>query len=395
MFAAQLIAVGATGYAYSLFLRPIGEEFGVSPARLGLGQSGLFVAMMLVGPPIGVLLDRRSIRALVVGGAVALAAGFALMAAAPSVAVLAAVYWAIVSVGSLLTGPASANKLVVNWFVRMRGRALGIASVGTSAGGVLIPLGCAWAIEAIGWRGALLLLAGTTLVLLVPAAWWAIANRPEDRGQVRDGEPADSAPGDPVEVRRIPLASLLREPAYWGIALAFGLAWAVIGSLLSFFHLYTERLDIDAQASARVMALFSGVAVLGKLAFGAAAERVDRRWLVWLGIALQLAYVAVLRSEPDYALLLAASAVFGLSLGGLLPIHGALVVEYFGRSSFGSAMGAMGPIMTPLMFGAIALASWLPDVTGGYHRLFEVFLGAQLLALLSLTLLRPGRRVEA
>jgi MFS family permease len=395
MFASQLISVGATGYAYSLFLRPIGEEFGVSPARLGLGQSGLFLAMMLIGPPIGVLLDRRAIRGLVIGGAVALAAGFALMAFAPSVAVLAAVYWGIVSAGSLLTGPVSANKLVVNWFTRMRGRALGIASVGTSAGGVLIPLLCAWAIEELGWRSALLLLAGMTFAVLVPAAWWAIANRPEDRGQVRDGDFVLSVPGEPIEARRVPLAPLLREPGYWGIALAFGLAWAVIGSLLSFFHLYTERLGIDASASARVMALFSGVAVLGKLAFGAAAERIDRRWLVWLGLALQLAYVAVLRGEPGYGLLLAASAAFGLSLGGLLPMHGALVAEYFGHSSFASVMGAMGPIMTPLMFGAIALASWLPDITGGYHRLFEVFLGAQALAILSLALLRPVRRVEA
>jgi MFS family permease len=131
---------------------------------------------------------------------------------------------------------------------------------------------------------------------------------------------------------------------------------------------------------------------VGKLVFGAAAERIDRRWLVWVGIALQLAFTAVLRLEPGYALLFASSIAYGFSLGGLLPMHGALVADHYGRGSFASAMGAMGPVMTPLMFGAIALASWLPEVTGSYDRLFEVFIVSQLLAALSLGLVRPLRR---
>ena len=146
MFAAQALTVGVTGYAYSLFLKPIGEEFGIDPARLGLGQSGLMFAMMLVGPLLGVALDRYSIRALVIAGAVTFAAGLALLAAASSLVWMAVAYCLIIGVGSLLAGPVSANKLVVSWFMRMRGRALGVSSVGTSAGGVLLPILCAWSI---------------------------------------------------------------------------------------------------------------------------------------------------------------------------------------------------------------------------------------------------------
>jgi MFS family permease len=390
MFAAQTLTVGATTYAYSLFLKPIGQEFGIEPARLALGPGILLLCMTPIGLLTGVALDRGSIRALVIAGALLFAGGFALLAVSPSIAVMAAIYCLVVSAGALLAGPVPANKLVVNWFVRMRGRALGVSSVGTSAGGVLMPLVCAWAIGAFGWRGALLLVAALTLVAVVPGAWWIIANHPGDRGQQADGDPAPTHV-NPVEVRRVPLRSLLPDRNYWGIALAFGLAWAVITGLLSFFHLYTERLGIEPKQSARVMALFSGFAVLGKLAFGAAAERIDRRWLVWLGIGLQLVFIAVLRSEPSYALLLAASALFGISLGGLLPMHGAIVAEYYGRTSFASAMSAMGPIMTGLMFLATAVSSWLPGASGGYERLFEVFLAAQVVAILSLGLLRPVR----
>jgi MFS family permease len=238
MFVAQTLTVGTTTYAYSLFLQPIGAEFGVAPARLGLGQSGLLFAMMLVGPFVGLALDRRSIRALVIAGALCFAAGFAAMAASPSIAALAASYWLLVSIGALLAGPVSANKLVANWFVRMRGRALGISSVGTSAGGALLPPFSAWAIEAFGWRGALLLLAGISVVAIVPAGLWLIANRPEDLGQSADGDALVVTPAASAEPRRVPLLDLVRSPTYWGIALAFGLAWAVVTSLFSFFGLY-------------------------------------------------------------------------------------------------------------------------------------------------------------
>src|SRR5262249_55548067 len=156
-------------------------------------------------------------RALVIAGSLIFAAGFALMAVASSLAMLAVVFWVVVSAGALLAGPVPADKLVVDWVMRMRGRALGIASIGTSAGGVLMPPLCAWAIGEFGWRRSMLGIAALALVVILPSAWWVISSRPEDVGQLPDGDPVAGAE-DPIEVRRVPLLPLLRERNYWGIA---------------------------------------------------------------------------------------------------------------------------------------------------------------------------------
>jgi MFS family permease len=390
MFAAQAITVGATSYAFSLFLEPIGREFGVEPSLLVFGMGAMLLFVMAVGPFLGFALDRRSIRALVIAGVFTFAAGLALMAASSSLTLIALLFCVVGAAGNLLAGPMAANKLVANWFIRMRGRALGIASVGTSVGGAALPQVSAWSIEAVGWRGALLVIAALAVVAIVPAALRWIANRPEDRGQMPDGDLA-APPPDLVEQSAVPLLALVGDRNFWGISLAFGLAWGVVGSLLSFFNLYAGERGIDLRGAASVLSAISISAVAGKLAFGAAAERIDRRWLVLLGIALQLGFIALLRSHPRYGLLVGAGIVFGISLGGLLPMHGALVADYYGRRSFAAVMGAMGPVLTPLLIAAIALGAWLPRLTGGYDRVLEVFVAAELLALGALALLRPMR----
>jgi len=393
MLLSQTLAIGTTTYAFSLFLRPIGEELQIAPEVLGQGHSVFLLCTMILGPFVGVALDRTSIRRLVLIGAILFGAGFVGMAASPSVWVLAAVYWGVVSAGALLTGPFSANKLVANWFGRMRGRALGIASIGTSTGGMLLPPLCHWAISSFGWRGAMLGLAGIVLGVIAPAVAWAVSDRPADRGQRVDGDA--TTPQEPVAtavLERIPFAQIARRPEFWGIALAFGLPWAVISGLMAHFNLWAESAGFGGGTAAFLLALFSFSAIPGKLAFGFAAERLDARALTWLGLALQLGFLAVLRLHPSYGMLVGASVVFGLSLGGLLPMHGTLVAQCFGAGSFASAMGAMGPIMTPLMAAAVYVGGWLPRVTGSYDRLLEVFLTAQLVAILALAVVRKVQR---
>ena len=65
-----------------------------------------------------------------------MAGGFFLMSLAPSLLSLGLLFGVAIGLGAAALGPLGASKVVANWFVHRRGRALGIAAVGTSVGGL-------------------------------------------------------------------------------------------------------------------------------------------------------------------------------------------------------------------------------------------------------------------
>jgi sugar phosphate permease len=106
---------------------------------------------------------------------------------------------------------------IVQWFQRLRGRALGIQS----SGGVLIgPLLIivVWLTEAFGWRGALQVLGVITWLVGVPLAL-VFRGRPQQYGYLPDGRPASdgaspqAAPqrGTGLTVRYLPVPVFRRH----------------------------------------------------------------------------------------------------------------------------------------------------------------------------------------
>jgi hypothetical protein len=105
-------------------------------------------------------------------------------------------------------------------------------------------------------------------------------------------------------------------------------------------------------------------------------------------IAMTIAFLLLLLSAPGYGALASGCAFAGLSLGGFLPIWGAMIAECWGRASFARVMGLMSPVMAPLSMSAIALPGIAFDRTGSYAPAFQGFLGAMLVAALCLLLVR-------
>ena len=84
--------------------------------------------------------------------------------------------------------------VVSKWFIRRRGRALAMASLGNQLGVIVIVPITGFLIAAIGWRNAWAMLGvGVAALVLIPTALF-MRRTPEDMGLLPDGDPPRASP---------------------------------------------------------------------------------------------------------------------------------------------------------------------------------------------------------
>ena len=121
----------------------------------------------LMAPFIGRWAGQGHIRMLLTAGAIAMALGLLLTSQATALWQLYVIFPTLIAFGANTMSGVVASAIVVNWFDRLRARALGISQIGASVGGVIMaPVGAFLMLEH-GWRFAYLIYGSITL-LLVP-----------------------------------------------------------------------------------------------------------------------------------------------------------------------------------------------------------------------------------
>jgi len=194
-------------------------------------QATLLVTVMgaayfLPSYPLGVLADRLSRKRLMASGLAINGLGFVGLALAPSYA------WALASMvvagfGGSFYHPA-ATALIARLFPEGRGRALGLAGIGASAGFFLGPIYCGWRVVSCGnWRSPVLEIGLAGLAAAGLFAWLADEERDAEQ-QSRAGRPAcpseDSATVKKGRRDALPYFGgshkLFPTPALWGFFLA-------------------------------------------------------------------------------------------------------------------------------------------------------------------------------
>lgn len=129
------------------------------------------------------------------------------------------VHYLIATVGSRLCGMLTLMTVIVNWFVRLRSRALALMQLGISIGSLAL-LAVAWALVTVGWRTVIA--ASGLIVLAVGLALSRLLDRdPEVVGLLTDGTPTrvpDESAGRPAATHRRlpqgPVGGALRKGAY-------------------------------------------------------------------------------------------------------------------------------------------------------------------------------------
>lgn len=397
VFVAEMFAIGSTSFAFGTFVVPVSEEFDLPRATANTGLVLILLGMGLSAPLVGRLLDRFPARWVLVGGALCMGGGLIGIALVHNLNWIAALLLLLVGPGAGAIGPLSAATVVSRWFRRQRGRALGVTSVATSLGGtVLVPV-IGFNLELFGWRGALMIqgVAIITVVSLVSLA--VIRDRPQVLGLQPDGESGskrletEPQPDSPWSV-----PTLLCNRDFWFIVLAVAPTFAVSQSLLATLVPYAIDLEISPQRASALVSVLAFSSIIGKLTFGAIADRFDKRWLLLLIILFILMQLGLLLAKPGFWTLFALLGITGLATGGELPVWAALVADRFGSASYGLVMGCMNLMVTLAGLVSIRYIGQAYDLYGNYDFALFMFMGCVVSAMVAvLCISYPNPRLPA
>ena len=384
--------------AYGAYVAVFREQFGWSSTVLALGFSTIQGTNGVVGPGQGWLTDRFGPRAVIRVGLVLLAGGLMLFSQISSLAHLFPVLL-VVAVGMSLGGFLSVMVAIVNWFERYRATAISFTTGGFAVGGVLVYL-VVLAIDAFGWRTTAFSSGLIVLALGIPAAQ-LIRHRPEDYGQVVDGDPppeptSPSSPGAVAEITRdegFTVGEALRTRQFWFISLGHGSALLVVSAVMVhlFTHL-TESLNYSLTQAGAITVVIPISQVVGTIAGGVLGDRVNKRGLgagamLTAGCALLVLVVA-----DSIWMIFVFALAHGFAWGVRGPVLLALRADYFGRRDFGKIMGLSQLVMTSGMMGGPIFAGLMRDLTGGFETGFVVLSILSLLgALLIVFASKPTR----
>lgn len=378
----------------TVFFKALTEEFGWSRAELaGVFSVGYLVAG-LSAPLWGRLTDRRGPRAALVPATLITSAFCMVLALTPNLVSMYGIY-ALFTFGAAGISIIPLSVLLASWFVRMRGRAIGIAYTGVGFGQLAITPIAGLLVVSVGWRFGYAVFGAAMLVVMLPVALWTV-NRPGDRGLLPDGAPPLDAGMDPEPAAAesgVEIAVAARTSAFWMLGIIWLLSEAAIMAVL--IHqvpLMTDRGSSTEWASL-VAGLLGGASSAGRLALGFLAERLRIRWLYCGCYGIQALGVLLLwgaTSLGDIGLV-AYAVVFGFAMGGSASISPLLLAEFYGVRSLG---GIFGLLAIGATLGG-ALGGWgaglLHDQTGSYDVVLGLCTACVLLGMLLIALMRsPG-----
>jgi MFS family permease len=297
------------------------------------------------------LADRFGPRLVCSAGMLFIAAGLLASSFAQSMAAIYVAWGGGLGIGiGLVYAPSIAS--VPPWFVRRRAFAAGVASAGIGVGTLAVPLLATTAIDALGWRHALQVIAAAVLVVGVGAT--LLLRRAPTRVA-----PGTAPPG-------MTLKEALRSRRFWWMYAACVLAAPAM--FIPFAHVSAAARDLgigDARAVGLVGLIGVG-SIVGRFAIGGFADRLGRIASIALLEASLGACYLVWLVAGGYAALAVFALWLGLSYGGIVSLMPAICMDTFGARAVSSIVGtlytgaALGNLLGPVVAGAVF------DRTGHY-----------------------------
>jgi MFS family permease len=404
-FLAHIASAFSISSTLSVFLKPLSNDLGISRGVFSLIRSGEIVIGAFAAPWVGTLLDRHGGKWLMAIGGLVCGTGFLLLGQARGLLQFLLCRWLLVSPGDSFMGSMVVNVSISRWFIRMRGRALALASMGHGLAKVGMPPLAASLIVYAGWRTAWVIFGLLTLLLVVAPSLLFMRRRPEDMGLVPDGaavvqnETASVSEHHSAKARPSAIADIawsrreaLRTPAFWLIVTTFGVAHVGVTGLNLHVFAFVSDQGHPEMVAALVMSIIAFMQFSTPMVWGLLAERANIARLIMAKFLIQAAGILLALSSQDLFALYAGFFLYGIGMGATSILAEMIWANYFGRASLGKIRG-MGSLVTsafsaagPPFFGLLF------DHTQSYFLSFSIFIGMLFASALLSLFLRPPKK---
>lgn len=356
-----------TVFAFGIFLNPLAAEFGWQRGEMSFALTITNVVLVVAAPALGGMIDKLGVRRVLIPSIVLMALAVA------SMSMLTSNIWHFYTMYLLIpllgagTLPLSYSRIIIAWFARKRGIAIGVALSGFGVGAAIVPSLAQWLIDNYGWRDAYLVFAAAILCINLPLAM-LLRETPQELGQRPDGDGGGEC-AEQISTSAdvgLRLNEAVRTRNFWFVLGSFLLVGIGLTSLLA--HLVPMLVDrgVEPRLAAFCMTLLGVGLILGRVLSGYLMDRFFAPYVAAVFLVGLIAGMVILAMGASGSIIYLAAILIGMATGSEIGEIAYIVSRYFGAKAFGLIYGIvfsafqLGSALGPLAMGIFY------DETGNY-----------------------------
>jgi len=355
--------------SFGTFIKAFETSFGWTRGQISFGPTIIGITAIFFFPYVGRLVDKHGVRKILIPST--LLFGFTIA----SMSMLTASIWHLYAMCILIpllgagTAPLTYSRILVSWFNKKRGLALGIGLAGVGLGTTMVPLIASYFMEHYSWREAYLAIGLLIVVVALPIAKFVFKDKPSDLGLLPDGLKQASSDQQTSFSKANPKLvgytskEALKQKTFWLMFISFlitGLCTSTV--LVHLIPMMTDR-GMSIKEAIGTFAYLGMSIVGGRLIAGYLMDKFFAPYVVivfMFGPVIGLALFAMGATGFEAAI---CTALIGIAIGAEFDVMAYFTSRYFGQRSFGEIYGysysgfklgaSIGPLIMGLTYDAV------------------------------------------
>lgn len=396
-FLMNLCVIGVASVGISIFLPSLREKLSLTGTQSSFIMSLQGIATIATLWGAGFLYKKYSVRLVNACFVVVCIIGFLIMGNATSILML--------YLGALLTGVTlggaghvPTSTLINRWFIKSRGKAFGVVTVGSGVSSTILTPAITWVIQNYSILHGFLFASAVVLVLET-VAFFIVRNYPEDMGlkpygyeESPAGQPAAAGAGN-RQLTGYTQKEALKMPSFWLLGFVAFLVGFTVKPAIGHIIVYATSVGFEPMVAASAFSAYALVNIFTKPLYGAIKDKFGTyksNWYIFLAYGIGLASAAIIFRGTVFLYLFTLLFAIGIPIGTMS--NPFWTTDLFGTREYGAiysnilAFYNIGIILGSTFFGLMT------DLTGTYLTGYLVCAGMMLLGLIIMQGLYQSRK---